>query len=84
MPIYLNSSAVICARAEEPGLPEEQKAKLLAITEELRENALAVLTAECIQPFTRSFLFLLTKGKPRHRLFSISEGREIPCMETTR
>ena len=46
MPIYLDSPAVIYVRAKELGLSQEQKAKLLAITEESRKNALALLTVE--------------------------------------
>ena len=45
-PIYLDSPTVIYGRAKELGLSQEQKAKLLAITEESRKNALALLTVE--------------------------------------
>ena len=46
MPIYLDSPTVIYGRAKELGLSQEQKVKLLAITEESRKNALALLTVE--------------------------------------
>lgn len=46
MPIYMDGPTVLYASAQELGLSEEQKAKLLAITAESRRNALAVLTAE--------------------------------------
>ena len=46
MPIYLDSPTAIYGRAKELGLSQEQKAKLLAITEESRKNALTLLTAE--------------------------------------
>lgn len=46
MPIYLDSPTVIYARAEELGLSQEQKAKLLTIIDESRKAALALLAPE--------------------------------------
>ena len=46
MPIYMDSPEVLYSQAQELGLSEQQKGKLLSIISESRKNSLTVLTPE--------------------------------------